>query len=176
MLSINKSLVINFLPFIGIGLWIVGMFLPLSIGNLAMVGFVFGLALRVILPYYMAWKSNNELLTFNYAYLMPIVVLVVSAVMSGITGVTEYLTLVFDTTIPQLVYAGATVFAYGGYDAFNGFRKWWPFLEDLWEAREIELEDLIAAIQSGEVSDTLPEKEVEEPQEPATDGESEPVL
>ena len=124
-------------------IWVVGMFLPVSIGNLAVIGFGFGLALRAILPYYMAWKQNEEALVFNYAYLMPIVILVATAVGSGIAGVTEYLTLVLDTSSPYLIYAGATVFAYGGYDLFNGFRKWWPFLEQLWETKQLNLEEMI---------------------------------
>ena len=161
MPTINKTLLLNIMPFVAVAIWLAGMFLPLPVGDLAIVGFAFGLALRAALPYYMAWKENEELLVFNLAYLMPIIILIGGAVISGITGVNEYLTLIFATDIPQLVYLGATVFAYGGYDAFNGFRKWWPFLEGLFKDKQLNLELALEAL-SEEEDDEEEEAPVEE--------------
>jgi len=146
MTTINKTLLLNIMPFVAVAIWIAGMFLPFPVGDLAIVGFAFGLALRAALPYYMAWKQNEEILVFNLAYLMPIVVLIAGAVIGGITGVSTYLNVVFTTDVPQLVYIGATVFAYGGYDAFNGFRKWWPFLEELFKNKQLDLELALEAL------------------------------
>jgi hypothetical protein len=160
MPTIDKKLIINLLPFIAAAVWLVGMFLPLQLGDLAVVGFGAGLALRAILPYYVAWKENNELLVFNYAYLMPIIVLIAGAVVSGLAGIGDYLTVAFGaTSIPQLLYAGATVFAYGGYDMFNGFRKWWPFLEGLWETKQLDLVELVDLISPEEEAPVEPTEE-----------------
>lgn len=160
MPTIDKKLIINLLPFIAAAVWLIGMFLPLQLGDLAVVGFGAGLALRAILPYYVAWKENDELLAFNYAYLMPILILVASAVVSGLAGIGLYLTSVFDgtTSSPYLIYAGATVFAYGGYDMFNGFRKWWPFLESLWATKQLSLDEPVELVSPEEDAPAKPEE------------------
>lgn len=108
---------------------------------------------------------------FNYAYLLPIIILIVTGVFAGLSGFSVYLELLLGTEPIYLVYFGALVFAYGGYDLFNGFKKWMYFLEGIWTEAQIEAFEEIGnvTISSDGSGMTIEEEKDEEPTVEAED-------
>jgi len=133
-----KPIIITLMPIVAIVMVLGCYFLPLAIGTRVLLGFIFGLVGRAVLPYYMKWKESNEELKFNYTYIVPILVLIATAVIGGLVGFDVYVTALFVNDPPYIIYFGAVLFAYGGNDLFNGLRKWQGFLGDVWKtAQEI---------------------------------------
>lgn len=168
-----KDTLIMLMPYFALVIIILGYFLPIAIGTKALIGFIFGLIGRMLFPYYMKWKENSENLKFNYTYLYPILILIVTGVIAGLAGFEVYLTMLLGNEPSYVVYLGAIIFAYGGYDLFNGFRKWLAFLENIWqESQTLESENI-----TPDVDKTIEAATVEEEEEFKYDldfGEREP--
>lgn len=135
MTTLDKRTIISWMPvaaIIAIAAGFIYSIMPsVSIGDVALIGFLLGSAGRAIFPFYRKWKENEEELLFNYAYLMPIAMTVAVSMIAHIVGFLDLV--ILEGTDPGMVYLGALFFAYGGIAALDGFKKWSSFLDSIWQ-------------------------------------------
>ena len=145
MTPLDKKTIISWMPVIALAAIVAGLIYSvtasISIGDVALIGFLLGSAGRAIFPFYRKWKENEEELLFNYAYLMPVAVTVAVSIVA-------YLGNFLNFEIPVgspvwVVYLGALFFAYGGIAALDGFKKWTAFLDSIWQHAQAIKEPLL---------------------------------
>lgn len=165
MTTLDKRTIISWMPVAAIVAIAAGLvystMASVSIGDVALIGFLLGSAGRAIFPFYRKWKENEEELLFNYAYLMPIAMTVAVSVIAYLGGFLNFE--IVAGTPAWVVYLGALFFAYGGIAALDGFKKWSSFLDSIWQHAQAIKELNVPVIEEPAEEETPVPEEVTPP-------------
>lgn len=135
--TIDKKFLIKWTPVFALLLAFAAYFIPIEIGTRAYIGLGFGLAGRALFPYWIKWKESAEELPFNYSYLMPIIIATLVAVVIGLPGLPEYITLVAaqEGWADHYIYLAALFVGYMGAEGVNKVKGIRSFFESSWEEK-----------------------------------------